>query len=93
MMLTAVPVWPLALQYNLTLTASDTYHENKTFVYIKIKDINDLPPKFEQASYDTTIPEEDNRGLPKKILQVFSVWFYLCFTFISSSIRHSFGDD
>ncbi|XP_022647325.1 neural-cadherin-like isoform X4 [Varroa destructor] len=58
------------LTYNLTLTASDTLSENNATVHIKIKDINDLPPKFERGSYEATIPEEDDRGLPKKILQV-----------------------
>lgn len=64
----------LRLQYNLTLTASDTLSENNATVHIKIKDINDLPPKFERGSYEATIPEEDDRGLPKKILQVFFVF-------------------
>lgn len=58
------------MQYNLTLVASDTYHENQTVVRIKVKDINDLPPKFERPSYETTIPEEDSEDLPKRILKV-----------------------
>lgn len=58
------------LQYNLTLVASDTLHENYTFVRIHIKDINDLPPKFDETSYETTIHEEESEGLPKRILQV-----------------------
>lgn len=37
---------------------------------IIVKDVNDLPPKFEQSSYETTIYEEDDRHLPKTILQV-----------------------
>ncbi|XP_067135660.1 neural-cadherin-like isoform X2 [Centruroides vittatus] len=57
-------------EYNLTLVASDTLHENTTVVLIKIKDINDLPPKFQQPSYETTIFEEDSDGIPKKILKV-----------------------
>lgn len=58
------------VQYNLTLVASDTLHENSTMVRIHVKDVNDLPPKFGQALYEATIVEEDDKGLPKKILQV-----------------------
>ncbi|CAG2162865.1 unnamed protein product, partial [Oppiella nova] len=56
--------------YELTLVASDTLRENHTKVRIRVKDINDLPPKFDQSSYDTTILEEDSVGLPKSILKV-----------------------
>ncbi|KPL94053.1 neural-cadherin-like protein [Sarcoptes scabiei] len=58
------------LQYNLTLVASDTLHENSTQVRLFIKDINDLPPKFDQSSYEATILEEDDQDLPKMILKV-----------------------
>ena len=58
------------LQYELTLVASDTLRENSTKVRIRVKDINDLPPKFDQSSYETTILEEDSVGLPKGILKV-----------------------
>jgi len=44
--------------------------ENQTKVRIRVKDINDLPPKFDQSSYETTILEEDEVGLPKSILKV-----------------------
>ncbi|RWS18847.1 neural-cadherin-like protein, partial [Leptotrombidium deliense] len=57
------------LQYELVLVASDTLHENHTIVRIHVKDINDLPPKFEHSSYETVILEEDSVGLPKKILE------------------------
>nr|XP_046911229.1 neural-cadherin-like isoform X3 [Dermatophagoides farinae] len=57
-------------EYNLTLVASDTLHENSTQVRLFIKDINDLPPKFEKSSYETTILEEDDQDLPKMILKV-----------------------
>ncbi|GBM28096.1 uncharacterized protein NPIL_232541, partial [Nephila pilipes] len=55
--------------YNLTLVASDTLFENSTTVIIKVKDINDLPPKFSQSLYQTHILEEDSDGLPKRILK------------------------
>ncbi|XP_054165441.1 neural-cadherin-like isoform X3 [Oppia nitens] len=57
-------------EYELTLVASDTLKENHTKVRIHVKDVNDLPPKFDQSSYETTILEEDSVGLPKGILKV-----------------------
>lgn len=39
-------------------------------IRIRVKDINDLPPKFNQLLYEATIVEEDDKDLPKKILQV-----------------------
>lgn len=57
-------------EYNLTLVASDTLFENSTTVRIRVKDINDLPPKFSQSLYQTHILEEDSDGLPKRILKV-----------------------
>lgn len=59
-------------QYTLELRASDSLHEGNTTVKIRIKDINDLPPKFDEASYETTILEEDTVGIPKRILKVVS---------------------
>lgn len=55
---------------------------------IIVKDVNDLPPKFEQSSYETTIYEEDDRHLPKTILQV----HYICFVlqFGTSALPHCF---
>lgn len=58
------------LQYELRLTASDSYKENYTTVLINIKDVNDNPPVFEKSSYRTQITEEDDRGLPKRVLKV-----------------------
>jgi hypothetical protein len=58
------------VQYSLELRASDSLHEGSTVVVIHIKDVNDLPPKFEQNSYEVTIFEEDKVGLPKRIMKV-----------------------
>ena len=44
------------------------------------QDVNDLPPKFAQESYEATIVEEDDKNLPKKILKV-------CATRASGEIR------
>ena len=57
-------------QYKLRFRAFDSLHDGYTVVKIIIKDVNDLPPKFTQDTYETTILEEDNFGLPKYILPV-----------------------
>ena len=48
----------------------DGRKENFTTVIVHIKDVNDHPPIFEKTSYKTQITEEDDRGLPKKVLKV-----------------------
>lgn len=60
-------------QYELKLTASDNLKENYTVVVIHVKDVNDNPPVFERPTYRTQITEEDDRNLPKRVLQV-SYW-------------------
>jgi hypothetical protein len=52
------------------LTASDNLKENHTTVVIHVKDVNDNPPVFERPTYRTQITEEDDRNLPKRVLQV-----------------------
>jgi hypothetical protein len=41
-------------------------------VVIHVKDVNDNPPVFERPTYRTQITEEDDRNLPKRVLQVVS---------------------
>ena len=60
----------LPYQYELRLTASDNFKENYTTVLINVRDVNDNPPVFEKSSYRTQITEEDDRGLPKRVLRV-----------------------
>lgn len=48
---------------------------------IHVKDVNDNPPVFERPTYRTQITEEDDRNLPKRVLQVH---------FISINIKTSF---
>ena len=62
------------LQYELKLTASDNLKENYTIVVIHVKDVNDNPPVFERPTYQTQITEEDDRNLPKRVLQVRGYW-------------------
>jgi hypothetical protein len=57
-------------QYELRITASDSFKENYTTVVINIRDINDNSPIFEKTSYRTQITEEDDRALPKRVLKV-----------------------
>ncbi|GFY63379.1 neural-cadherin [Trichonephila inaurata madagascariensis] len=57
-------------EYKLRLVASDNLNENHTTVVIHIKDVNDNPPIFDRPTYETQITEEDDRNLPKKVLQV-----------------------
>nr|CAD7455318.1 unnamed protein product [Timema tahoe] len=56
--------------YELRLAASDNLKENYTTVVIHVKDVNDNPPVFERPTYRTQITEEDDRNLPKRVLQV-----------------------
>lgn len=50
--------------------ASDNLNENFTHVVIRINDVNDNPPIFDRPNYETQITEEDDRMLPKRVLQV-----------------------
>ena len=54
--------------------ASDNRNENHTTVVIHVKDVNDNPPLFDRPLYETQITEEDDRSLPKNILQVSTVY-------------------
>lgn len=54
----------------MRLAASDNLKENYTTVVIHVKDVNDNPPVFERPTYRTQITEEDDRNLPKRVLQV-----------------------
>uniref|UniRef100_T1J0L7 Neural-cadherin n=1 Tax=Strigamia maritima TaxID=126957 RepID=T1J0L7_STRMM len=58
------------LQFELRLVASDNLNENFTTVVIHVKDVNDNPPVFDRPTYETQITEEDDRNLPKRVLQV-----------------------
>ena len=37
---------------------------------IHVNDVNDNPPVFDRPTYETQITEEDDRNLPKRVLQV-----------------------
>nr|CAD7427266.1 unnamed protein product [Timema monikensis] len=56
--------------YELRLVASVDMKENYTTVVVRVKDLNDNPPLFERPTYRTQITEEDDRNLPKRVLQV-----------------------
>jgi hypothetical protein len=89
------------LQFKLRLVASDNLNENYTTVIIHINDVNDNPPTFDRPTYETQITEEDDRHVPKRILQVKktidkkSINFirkhsFISFTFINYLNLHSF---
>lgn len=63
-------IYHCLFQYELRLAAIDNHMENFTTVAIHVRDVNDNPPVFERPTYRTQITEEDDRNLPKKILQV-----------------------
>ena len=50
--------------------ASDNLNENYTTIVIHVNDVNDNPPVFDRPTYETQITEEDDRMLPKRVLQV-----------------------
>ena len=58
------------LKYELRLVASDNLNENYTTIVIHVNDVNDNPPVFDRPTYETQITEEDDRMLPKRVLQV-----------------------
>ena len=57
-------------KYELRLVASDNLNENYTTIVIHVNDVNDNPPVFDRPTYETQITEEDDRMLPKRVLQV-----------------------
>lgn len=69
----------ILFQYELRLAASDNLKENYTTVVIHVKDVNDNPPVFERPTYRTQITEEDDRNLPKRVLQVIEDFLLFCF--------------
>ena len=58
------------MKYELRLVASDNLNENYTTIVIHVNDVNDNPPVFDRPTYETQITEEDDRMLPKRVLQV-----------------------
>ena len=69
--------------------ASDNLNENYTTIVIHVNDVNDNPPVFDRPTYETQITEEDDRMLPKRVLQVqktkplyLSLSFIFCLHFV-----------
>ena len=46
------------IQYELNVVASDSLHETSTRVVIHVRDVNDLPPVFDQGTYIANTVEE-----------------------------------
>ncbi|XP_037710250.1 neural-cadherin isoform X2 [Drosophila subpulchrella] len=56
-------------RYELKLVASDSLNENQTTIVINVRDVNDLPPRFPQTSYERTL-DEGMTDTPFTIMQV-----------------------
>ncbi|KAF2362684.1 Cadherin [Trinorchestia longiramus] len=56
-------------QYEVHVSASSSIGSAITCVIIQVRDDNDHPPSFLRSQYETQITEEDDRNLPKPILQ------------------------
>ncbi|XP_050741403.1 neural-cadherin isoform X7 [Drosophila biarmipes] len=56
-------------RYELKLVASDSLNENQTTIVINVRDVNDLPPRFPQTSYERTL-DEGMTNTPFTIMQV-----------------------
>ena len=67
---------PCRPKYELRLVASDNLNENYTTIVIHVNDVNDNPPVFDRPTYETQITEEDDRNLPKRVLQVPKKYFF-----------------
>lgn len=50
--------------------ASDSLHEAQTTVVIFVKDVNDLPPVFDQGTYTGTLTEHSLEFRNKPVLKV-----------------------
>ncbi|XP_017885796.1 protein dachsous-like [Ceratina calcarata] len=55
-------------EYNLQVIASDGIHEATTDLIVRVKDLNDNVPRFQQSAYIATLPE--GRGELQEILTV-----------------------
>uniref|UniRef100_T1ILH8 Neural-cadherin n=1 Tax=Strigamia maritima TaxID=126957 RepID=T1ILH8_STRMM len=59
-------------RYDLILVVRDGLHEASTIVQVEVEDVNDMPPVFNQTTYEVTLVEEETINLPRKLVQVFA---------------------
>ena len=64
------------------MVASDGLNEQETTVVIYVRDLNDLPPVFENRTYEIEIVEE-SVFISTPLLKVFAHKFLHAFCFIS----------
>ena len=61
-------------RYTIKVVAEDNGSPKKlsstATVLLNVDDVNDNPPVFDRPTYETQITEEDDRMLPKRVLQV-----------------------
>ncbi|XP_068236938.1 neural-cadherin-like [Palaemon carinicauda] len=62
--------YELIKKYNLNVKAFDGRHEASAYVFIYVTDVNDNAPVFDRSIYHAMVIEEEDRELPKMILQV-----------------------
>ncbi|XP_049762431.1 putative neural-cadherin 2 [Schistocerca cancellata] len=56
-------------QYELQVAALDGSNLGLARVQVRVVDVNDCAPVFERPAYRAQVTEEDDRGLPKRVLQ------------------------
>ena len=57
-------------QHRLSVFARTAVGSSSTKVLISVQDVNEFAPNFASGQYQTQITEEDDRHLPKVVLQV-----------------------
>lgn len=61
---------PFPRQYDVIVGGQAGEERAFVRVVVRVRDVNDLPPRFFRPLFETQITEEDDRHLPKSILQV-----------------------
>ena len=68
-------------QHKLRLVSPENpSNENYTAVVIQMKNLKNTAPAFDRPTYETQIIEEDDRSLPRRVLQV-AIYIYIYFFF------------
>ena len=60
----------LTFQHLFRVSAGTSRGSGETLVQVSVSDANDHAPVFSRRHYETQITEEDDRHLPKPVLQV-----------------------
>jgi hypothetical protein len=60
----------LTSQLTVPLEARTSQGSAEATLYVTVEDVNEFPPRFAYDVYQTQITEEDDRHLPKPVIQV-----------------------